>query len=191
MTQPKSSPKKELILSIGVEKPAAEIIAAAKAKGVVISRAYVAKLKESPRGAEPGAPRKKRGRPARSAATPKAAQAVGAQTKADYVRSLGSSVKPAEIVARAKKDGIDVTLSYVYNIRRDAKRAGTKPAGAPARVASSAGKAASPGRAALSGSDAEKALRQAATAVVLAHGLTRAHAVLDDVVARIRAAVGA
>lgn len=179
MNEPKTSPKRELILSIGVDKPAAEIIAAAKARGVEVSRAYVALLKEKQSGAGSTAPRK-RGRPAKN----RADASSGAASKADYVRALGASVKPAEIVARAKKDGIDLTLAYVYNVRRETKRTDAKTSAAPRR-----GAAPAPKRAAAS--DAELALRQAATAVVLAHGLGRAHAILDDVVTKIRAAVGA
>ena len=144
---PRTSPKKDAVLAIGLDKSTADIVSAASAKGVPVSTTYVdllkkAQSKTAPKktSAKPApsakvAPSKKAAaKPAKSAkatATGKAKPTVAASkgkamTKTEYVRSLGDGVMPAEIVERAKKDGIKLTLAYVYNIRGQARRGAKK-----------------------------------------------------------------
>lgn len=142
---PRSSPKKDAVLSIGLDKSTSDIIAAAMAKGVEVSGTYVDLLKKGQKTAtaskKPAAAQPPKTKPSTkgksalkvTAATP----AAKAMTKTDYVRSLGPDVTPAEIVERAKKDGIQLTLAYVYNIRGQARRGGKK-AKAPANTAAAA-----------------------------------------------------
>jgi hypothetical protein len=112
---------------------------------------------------------------------------------------------PAEIMERAKKDGVPLTLQYLYNLRKTAKKAGksikpvAKPSAAPA-LAPSSGKtvASAPKRAATprleaaapAGSDAQS-LRAAVAAYVVEHGIAAARVIVEDVGARLRAAAQA
>jgi hypothetical protein len=56
---PRSSPKKQLLLSIGLDKPVSEIVAAAQAKGITVSRAYVELLKKGRSSGRPSSAAKK------------------------------------------------------------------------------------------------------------------------------------
>ncbi|MFI5298061.1 MAG: hypothetical protein ACHREM_08180 [Polyangiales bacterium] len=47
--------------------------------------------------------------------------AAATQSKADFVRSLPSTLSPTEVVEKAKAAGIEVTNGYVSNIRFEAK----------------------------------------------------------------------
>lgn len=129
-------------------------------------------------------------------------------TKADYVRSLGSEVTPAEIMARAEKDGVKLTLGYVYNIRKVTKKQGKKgsappkasvaPApvkrgpGGPRNDVATAAPKRGPGRpptvAVGNGGVDERTLRSALSAFVVEHGLAAARAIFEDLGARMRAA---
>jgi hypothetical protein len=122
------------------------------------------------------------------------AKTASPKTKTDYVRGL-ADMKPAAIVEQGRRDGVKLSLAYVYNIRRDSKRAGTTSAppvtivkrSAPAKTnhAVSAPTAVyQPGR-----DDTEKTMRAAVLAVVLGHGVDRARGVVDAVVAKLRAVV--
>ena len=141
---PINSPKKEALLAIGLNQPTAAILAAAKAKGIVVSRTYVDLLKKQAGIAptHPRAPRK--GGAAKPAAAPKAA-APKAAPKATAKPAAKPAPKPA-----------------------------AKPA-APAPKASG---------------DAEAAFRAAAARLIVSRGLTFAQTALDQVVAKITAAVG-
>ena len=141
---PINSPKKEALLAIGLNQPTAAILAAAKAKGIVVSRTYVDLLKKQAGIAptHPRAPRK--GGAAKPAGAPKAA-APKAAPKATAKPAAKPAPKPA-----------------------------AKPA-APAPKASG---------------DAEAAFRAAAARLIVSRGLTFAQTALDQVVAKITAAVG-
>ena len=111
----------------------------------------------------------------------------GASHKSDYVRKFGFDVKPAEIVAKAKADGISLSPEYVYEIRRLAKKsAGKAPARRRGRPPKAAAQSHAP--AAAKSGDLEKAFRTSAADLLLARGVKTAQALLDDVVARVRAA---
>ncbi|MFI5298384.1 MAG: hypothetical protein ACHREM_09820 [Polyangiales bacterium] len=75
-------------------------------------------------------------------ATPKPAAAP--PTKADFVRSLPTSLSPSEVVAKAMAAGLTITNGYVSNIRFEAKArkkkkgAAKKAAKAPAAAAKKA-----------------------------------------------------
>lgn len=147
---PRPTPKKDAVLAIGLDKPTAEIIAAAKAKGVVVSGTYVDLLKKGtssgrPKGAAKKAPKKaaaKKVKPAKGAAKKPATKTAAAKpaskgkamTKADYVRSLGPAMMPAAIMEQAKRDGVKLTIAYVYNLRKGVKKAAKNGATAAAPV---------------------------------------------------------
>ena len=149
---PINSPKKEALLAIGLNQPTAAILAAAKAKGIVVSRTYVDLLKKQAGIAptHPRAPRK--GGAAKPAAAPKAA-APKAAPKATAKPAAKPAPKPAA---------------------KPAPKPAAKPA-APAPKASG---------------DAEAAFRAAAARLIVSRGLTFAQTALDQVVAKITAAVG-
>jgi hypothetical protein len=122
------------------------------------------------------------------------AKAASPKTKTEYVRGL-ADMKPAAIVEQGKRDGVKLSLAYVYNIRRDSKRAGTTSAPAVTIV-----KRTSPAKTVHAVSaptavyqpgpdDTEKTMRAAVLAVVLGHGVDRARGVVDAVVAKLRAVV--
>jgi hypothetical protein len=100
--------------------------------------------------------------------------------KSAFVRSL-PDVPAAEVVAKAKVQGFELTDRYVYNIRAKAKARGGKPIGRPGRK---------PGRSKGSG-----AVRGGASAeqqfveLALQVGLDRAEALLQKVQAAIKRAV--
>jgi hypothetical protein len=217
---PRTSPKKDAVLAIGLDKPTADIVASAKGRGVEVSTTYVDLLKKGvssgrPKKAasskKPSASKAPQAKKSKTAKTPKAAASTpGAKpvTKADYVRSFGPSVMPAEIMERAKKDGVPLTLQYLYNLRKTAKKAGkgikavAKPSAAPAARAPSSGKTvarapkrvATPRREATTavpaGGDAQS-LRTAVAAYVVEHGIAAARVIVEDVGAKLRAAAQA
>lgn len=90
-----NSPKKEAVLAIGLDKPTGEIIAAAKAKGVTVSRTYVDLLKKGA-GAKPAAPKAAKAPAAPKAAAPKPAAPKPAAPKA---------VAPKAVAPAAPKRG--------------------------------------------------------------------------------------
>lgn len=222
---PRTSPKKDAVLSIGLDKPTSDIVAAAKRQGVAVSNTYVDLLKKGVSSGQPKAagakkpsaskaPKAKKSKNAKNAKAPKAAVSTPAAkpaTKAAYVRGFGPLVMPAEIMERAKKDGVKLTLPYVYNLRKKAKKAGkslkpvAKPSAAPAvskKSAPSSGKAiaSAPKRVATprleaattaaAGSDAQS-LRAAVAAYVVEHGIAAARVIVEDVGSKLRAAAQA
>jgi hypothetical protein len=205
----------KFILSRPSGMSVADVIAAAGARGLSASQSNVHRVRASFEMAADGTVVKKGAlKKNRAARAPKAAPEKAApvkavakatpaavavktaipKTKTDYVRGL-ADMKPAAIVEQGKRDGVKLSLAYVYNIRRDSKRAGTSSAPAATIV-----KRGSSARAvhALSAPTAvygpgpdgtEKTMRAAVLAVVLEHGLDRARGVVDAVVAKLRAVV--
>jgi hypothetical protein len=93
-------------------------------------------------------------------------------SKSDFVRNLPQDMPAKEVVAKAKADGIKLSIAQVYNIRSTSKRRGkvakvSRPAGATASVA----------RATTDTSDSEGRLRKLIAEV----GLARARQVLAEV----------
>lgn len=134
--------------------------------------------------------------PSNNAEATKSAENATTMTKAAYVRSLGPKMMPAEIMDRAKADGVKLTLAYVYNLRKTAKKKGAKTVAA--KAASAAPKKRGPGRAPKVANPApsnspvggdEKALRSALAEFIVAKGLGAAKAIVEDVAEKIRRAV--
>lgn len=57
------------------------------------------------------------------------------QTKADFVRSVDPDVSAKDVVAKAKEARIELTESYVYNVRGAAKAAAKRTVARPAAKA--------------------------------------------------------
>lgn len=72
----RSSAKRDAILSIGLDRPTTEILAAAAASGVTVSRAYVDILKKG--GGRRSEPKRRGERPAPPASAPAREPAAGA-----------------------------------------------------------------------------------------------------------------
>ena len=73
---------------------------------------------------------------AKVSASPRAARSASKVNKSEFVRSLPSTTPGAEVVAKAKAQGIDITLGYVYGIRAKTnakKRGGGAPKRGPGR----------------------------------------------------------
>jgi len=92
--------------------------------------------------------------------------------KSEFVRSLPANTPAAEVVAAAKKRGISITPSLVYNIRSTSKQ----PSGTPARNGKPGPKPGRKGRAAGAAS-AEIQLRNAIAAL----GITKTREILAAV----------
>lgn len=208
------SPTTKFILSLPNNLPVAQVVEKAKAAGFPTSTGNVYQVRRVHAGkaGQGGGAAKPPKAPTPKAAAGEAAptpskdaeprKSGGAgMTKAEYVRSLGPQLMPTEIMKLAARDGVKLTLAYVYNLRKLAKKKGTKGAtakaaphvttkrgpGRPSGAAKSAPKAApAASKAGPSGDDA--AFRAAVAAHVVKYGLIAAQAIVEDVSARIRAA---
>ena len=162
----RSSPKKEAILAIGLNKPTVEIIAAAKAKGVKVSS-----KKRAPRAAAsaPGA-------------------GGGGLSKSDFIRSLSSALKASEVVKAGKAAGVKLDVDYVYKVRRLAKQGrGHTRAAVKAAPAAKRGPGRPPTTASSSSSNANTA--QGFRKLVLELGISHARQLIDDVAKKLEAIV--
>jgi len=93
--------------------------------------------------------------------------------KSEFVRSLPANTPAAEVVAAAKKKGISITPSLVYNIRSTSKQ----PSGTPARKGKPGPKPGRKGRRAAGAGAAEIQLRNAIAAL----GITKTREILAAV----------
>lgn len=156
MARPISSLTK-LILSIPRDTPVADVIAMAKQEGLTTSAGNVHQVRSKYELAEDGSVVKK----GTGKASKKAAK--GGKAAKAAAPAPAPAAKPAKAAKAAK------------SAPKPAKKAAPKKA-APAAAA----------RAPKADSDVEKALKAAAVAMVLAHGVDRAQAVVDNVIASIR-----
>lgn len=151
------SPLTKLILSIPRDTPVADVIAMAKQEGLTTSAGNVHQVRSKYELDADGSVVKKG---TAKAAPKKAAKGGKAAKAAPAPAPAAKPAKPAKAAKAAPKP---------------AKKAAPKKA-APAAAA----------RAPKTDSDVEKALKAAAVAMVLAHGVDRAQAVVDNVIASIR-----
>lgn len=151
------SPLTKLILSIPRDTPVADVIAMAKQEGLTTSAGNVHQVRSKYELDADGSVVKK----GTGKASKKAAKG-GKPAKAAAPAPAAPAAKPAKPAKAAKAAA------------KPAKKAAPKKA-APAAA-----------RAPKTDSDAEKALKAAAVAMVLAHGVDRAQAVVDNVIASIR-----
>lgn len=130
---------------------------------------------------------------------PKSALRPG-ESKADYIRRVGPGLRPFQVVQRARMDGIPLTVNYVARIRSLDKKAAATPAAKPSapsppKLTAPKLKPSKPGRKPRSektgtarAAHIDGEFRTAATRLILEHGIARASEILDDIVARLRAA---
>jgi hypothetical protein len=101
--------------------------------------------------------------------------------KSAFVRGLPDTTPAAEVVAKAKAQGIVLSDKYVYNIRAKAKSRGGKPVGKPGRK---------PGRPKGSGAGRTGgAVGEQFVELAMQLGLDRAEALLARLRGAIRSAV--
>jgi hypothetical protein len=137
-TSPKKKPQSKTQFVLGLPKtmPVKDVVKAAKKAGIAITESYVYNIRYT-------AQQKGKKRPAVApklaakkvpATTPKAKVAKQV-SKTKYVLSLPKALTAAEVVEKAKGDGISLTAKYVYNIRGQAKGAKKKARAAKKPVA--------------------------------------------------------
>ncbi len=96
---------------------AKEVVAQAKGKGMVLSEAYVYKIRSGSKQATPG-PKK---------AAPGAPTALnGTVTAADFVRRLPDGTSAKDAVTKAKAAGLKLTTGYFYTLKSSLGLAGRK-----------------------------------------------------------------
>ena len=128
----KSSPKKALVLAIGVGKTTADIIAAAKAKGVSLSKEYVRVLKMgqsqgSAKATKPSVARAATSQkvttvaaPAKAGPSKRNGRPMSSGTPSDFIRSMPGATS-AEIMDAAKKAGLKFSRGLIYMVRTATK----------------------------------------------------------------------
>jgi hypothetical protein len=151
--------KSDFIRSQPATMSTAEIVAKAKEEGIKLDRVLVYKVRT--RANAKGGTAKSSTSSARST------------SKAAFVRSLPSDTPAKDVVARAKSQGMSISVNYVYNIRGAAKGARGTSVRAGASVP----------RPIANGSAAESLLKAVAAEV----GLGRAIEILSGERARVRA----
>ncbi len=96
---------------------AKEVVAQAKAKGIVLSDAYVYKIRSATK------------RPTKATGVA-VAVGNGAVTAADFVRKLPEGTSAKDAVAKAKAAGLKLTTGYFYTLKSSLGLAGRKGSGA-------------------------------------------------------------
>jgi hypothetical protein len=152
---PQGSPKRELVLSIGLDKPTREIIAAAASRGVKVSTSYIELLKKESASSRSKAASGKKGakakaksggRPAQSSKKPakpaaraaSSAPAESGPSKAEFIRARAGQ-SPKAIAEEAKKHGMTFSAEYVSVVRSKEKaRKRAKAGGSSAKGSSAA-----------------------------------------------------
>jgi hypothetical protein len=139
--------KTAFILSFPKGTPAADVVAKGKASGVALTTGHVyavrsaakarrSKKSAAPKGAKAPAAAKaapaKKSAAAKPAAPKKAQSAERSSPKKSFIASQPATMSAPEVVAAAKKAGLEVSLEYVYKARRKPGAAKTTSAAAPA-----------------------------------------------------------
>ncbi len=180
---PKKITKTAYVMALPLDMPAKLVVAKAKADGIELSEGHVHNIRSAAKTKTKAKPKAAKAKKAsKKAAAPKATapSAAGTMSKADFVRSQPPDMKAADVVKAARKAGLKMAVSTVYETRaydrRNAKKAGKKApdakAAAPAPV--TATKAVAPIEAS---TGSEIAFRK----LVIALGVERATAILADV----------
>jgi lambda repressor-like predicted transcriptional regulator len=160
--------KSAFVRSLAFDTPSADVIARAKAKGMTLTRNDVHAIRAIAR---------RKSDPGKTSTKSKKSKRGGAINKSAFVRSLGSDLSAADVIAEAKAKGITLSAAQVYTIRANARRKG-EVGGARAKPAAVSGRAAS------SGGTTEAAFVR----IALELGLIRAESILGSL--RNRAAAG-
>jgi hypothetical protein len=204
----KKAPAKKVTLSPGTAKSAgttksafirlhpslsaAEVIAAGRAQGLSFSSALVYAVR-GPKGSGKKAAKKQAGKLTSTTSVAKGVAKTATSkkppvNKADFVRAR-AHLSPKEIVEDAQAQGIDLSTTYVYNVRGAGKAAGKKRGAKKAPVLLNAGtflKAVAPSNGTRPSGSVEDLLKAAAAEL----GLARAIEILQAERARVRAVIG-
>jgi hypothetical protein len=185
--------KSEFIRQQPQAMPAAAVVAKAKAAGMVFDDAYVSKIRSAARQkAKRKSPVKPGAAPKPTPSAPKAAAkaTTNVPSKADFVRAR-AHLSPKEIVEDAISAGLELDVSYVYNVRnydrarkgpmKTTDKAASQPAGGSGSRTSSPRLTTTAAR-----SSVEDLLRAAAAEL----GLGRAIEILQAERARVRSVIG-
>lgn len=113
--KPTAKPNKSaFVRSLAFDMPSAEVIAKARAKGMTLTRNDVHAIRAIARRKQK--PGKEAGSAARGAAR------KGTVNKSAFVRSLPGNLSAAEVISRARGQGIKLSAAQVYTIRANARR---------------------------------------------------------------------
>ena len=118
--KPTAKPNKSaFVRSLAFDMPSAEVIAKARAKGMTLTRNDVHAIRAIARRKQK--PGKEAGSAARGAAR------KGTVNKSAFVRSLPGNLSAAEVISRARGQGIKLSAAQVYTIRANARRKEDSP----------------------------------------------------------------
>jgi len=115
--------KSAFVRSLSFDMPSADVIARARAKGMVLTRNDVHAIR--------AIARRKRASSARPSSAGRG-RASGGVNKSAFVRSLPSNLSAAEVIEKGKAKGIKLSAAQVYTIRANARR--KAPEKLPARL---------------------------------------------------------
>jgi hypothetical protein len=198
MARPRS-PLTKFILSLSHTLAMKDVIAKAKAKGLKATESNVYRVRRLAAKSAKTAPSKTKtpsAKPSPSSPTT-ATSSKAPQSKVGFIRSLPPSMPVAQVVSKAKAQGLKIPESYVHWARWQSKSAAkkkvrkatatvTKVTKLAARRATSPRKGASVVRPITTTSSAEDLLRAVAAEI----GLGRAVGILTDERAKLRAVIG-
>lgn len=129
--------KTAFVLGLPRDLSAKDVVAKGKAQGIVLSEAHVYKIRSTAKS-KGGAPAA-RSSAASSSASKASQSSSSASSKRDFVLGFAAGTPAAEILAKAKSQGIGLSKAYLYTIRSSAGVKGTgkrgRPAGSGAGVA--------------------------------------------------------
>jgi hypothetical protein len=174
----KTPSKSAFVRGLPATLPAKEVVAKAKAAGLVLSDRYVHVIRSI-------AKRAARQSPGGAKAVRRGGRPIS--SKRTFVLGLPGDLPAADVIKRAKAQGMKLTTNYVYKIRSRGAAAGSRPE-ATVRTPSVVSKAVKRGRPAgvrlpaSNGSNHDEHF----VSLVLDVGLARAAALLEKVRARVQ-----
>jgi hypothetical protein len=163
--------KTAFVLGLPRDLSAKEVVAKGKAQGIVLSEAHVYKIRSTA---------KSKGGPAARSSTSSSSAAKAssggssASSKRDFVLGFPAGTPAAEILAKAKTQGIGLSKAYLYTIRSSAGVKGTGKRGRPAGSGAGAARVSVSGR-------GQSALETQLIDAALELGLSRATELLASV----------
>jgi hypothetical protein len=127
--KPTAKPNKSaFVRSLAFDMPSADVIAKAKAKGMTLTRNDVHAIRAIARR------KQKPGSKGAGSAPARAAGRAGTINKSAFVRSLPGHLSAAEVISRARSEGIKLSAAQVYTIRANARRRGDDSPASRART---------------------------------------------------------
>jgi hypothetical protein len=177
--------KSAFVRGLPASLPAKEVVAKAKVAGLTLSDRYVHVIRSiakraAKQGGGEGKATRRGGRPISS--------------KRTFVLSLPASLPAADVIKRAKGQGMKLTTNYVYKIRSRGAAAGSRPSAAirnitAAQITGKRGRPGRPSAASIANGrvvGANGAHDEHFVTLVLDVGLARAAALLEKVRARVQ-----